>query len=165
MTRWCPTSRALTGEQVEHEWFRYAATLTDGPLTLLHGDAHIGNTYVLPGDRVGFLDWQVLRRGSHVLDLGYFLQGALTIEDRRAAESDLVDEYLAALDLPADERPSRDDVWRRYRASVAHGLAIWLATAAGDWQRPEISLALAQRYATAYVDLDTPGALDELEPT
>ena len=59
-----PRSGGLTGEQIEHEWFRYAATLSDGPLTLLHGDVDIPNTYVLPGDRVGFLDWQVLRRGE-----------------------------------------------------------------------------------------------------
>jgi aminoglycoside phosphotransferase (APT) family kinase protein len=55
------------------------------PQTLLHGDPHIGSTYVLPDDDVGFLDWQMARRGNWSLDLGYFLQGALTIEDRRAA--------------------------------------------------------------------------------
>ena len=42
------------------------ASLTKGPVTLLHGDAHIGNTYVLPDDDVGFLDWQVVRRGQLV---------------------------------------------------------------------------------------------------
>jgi hypothetical protein len=50
------------------------------------------------------------------------------------------------------------------RSSVAHGLATWLATAADDggWQRPEISMALAQRYAAAFVELDTASALEEL---
>jgi len=158
-----PEVGGLAGEQIEHQWFRYAATLTDGPLTLLHGDAHIGNTYVLPGDRVGFLDWQVLRRGNHVLDLGYFLQGALTVDDRRTSEAELIDEYVTALDLPAGEAPTRDDVWLRYRASATHGLALWMATASGDWQRPEVSLALVQRYASAFVDLDTSAALDDLE--
>src|SRR5277367_5999209 len=33
-----------------------------------------------------------------------------------------------------------------YRASVAHGLAIWIATLSGGaWQRPEICLAFAPR--------------------
>jgi aminoglycoside phosphotransferase (APT) family kinase protein len=41
---------------------------------------------VLPDDDVGFLDWQMARRGNWSLDLGYFLQGALTIEDRRRGE-------------------------------------------------------------------------------
>ncbi|MCV7283445.1 phosphotransferase [Mycolicibacterium flavescens] len=145
-------------------WARYIGTLTTSPQTLLHGDPHIGNTYVLPDDDVGFLDWQMARRGNWSLDLGYFLQGALTIEDRRTAERELLDEYRGALALPAGELPSTDEVWLRYRASVAHGLAIWMATLSGGdaWQGAEISLALAQRYAAAYVDLDTPAALDAL---
>jgi aminoglycoside phosphotransferase (APT) family kinase protein len=145
-------------------WARYIGTLTEAPQTLLHGDPHIGNTYVLPDDTVGFLDWQMVRRGNCALDLGYFLQGALTIEDRRRSERDLVEEYRGALSLPADDMPSTDEVWLRYRASVAHGLAIWIATLSGGdaWQGAEICLALAQRYAAAFVDLDTRGALDAI---
>ena len=156
--------RKLTGRVIEGDlWTRFVSTLSEGPLTLLHGDAHIGNTYVLPDDEIGFLDWQVLRRGNYSIDLGYFLQGALPIELRRAEEEAIVAEYQRALDLPDDERPMLDEVWLRYRASVAHGLALWLATAASDtWQRPEVSMALAQRYSAAFVDLDTAGAIDEL---
>ncbi|KUH93502.1 phosphotransferase [Mycobacterium sp. IS-1556] len=142
-------------------WARYIGTLTTAPQTLLHGDPHIGNTYVLPGDEVGFLDWQMARRGNWSLDLGYFLQGALTIEDRRRCERDLLDEYRAALTLPAAELPSAEEVWLRYRASVAHGLAIWMATLSGGdaWQDAAVCLALAQRYSAAFLDLDTRAAL------
>ena len=145
-------------------WARYIGTLTRSsatPQTLLHGDPHIGNTYVLPGDDVGFLDWQMARRGNWSLDLGYFLQGALTIDDRRRAERDLLEEYRGALGLPSDELPSTDEVWLRYRASVAHGLAIWMATLSGGdaWQGADICLALAQRYSAAFIDLDTRAAL------
>jgi Phosphotransferase enzyme family len=144
-------------------WKPYIRTLTTSPQTLLHGDPHIGNTYVLPDDEVGFLDWQVARRGNWSLDLGYFLQGALTLEDRRRSERALLDEYKESLGLPADELPSADEIWLRYRASVAHGLTLWLVTAsAGDWQRSDISVALAQRYSHAYADLDTASALAEI---
>ncbi len=162
---------ALTGEQLFIDiWARYIGTLTgfSASQTLLHGDPHIGNTYVLPddvpGEKVGFLDWQMVRRGNWSLDLGYFLQGALTIEDRRSGERDLLDVYRAALTLPASEMPSHDDVLLRYRASVAHGLAIWMATLSGGdaWQSPEICVALAQRYAAAFSDLDTPAAIDAI---
>jgi len=159
---------ALSGTELFIDiWARYIGTLTGSPKappTLLHGDPHIGNTYVLPDDDVGFLDWQMARRGNWSLDLGYFLQGALTIEDRRRGERDLLAEYRGALDLPADEMPTVDEVWLRYRASVAHGLAIWMATASGGdaWQSAEISLALAQRYAVAFVDLETRSALDAI---
>ena len=106
---------AMTGTELFVDvWARYIGTLTEAPQTLLHGDPHIGNTYVLPDDTVGFLDWQMARRGNFSLDLGYFLQGALTIEDRRKGERDLVEEYRNALTLPADEMPSADEVWLRY---------------------------------------------------
>ena len=156
---------ALDGEELFVDiWARYIGTLTTSTQTLLHGDPHIGNTYVLPDDRVGFLDWQMVRRGNWSLDLGYFLQGALTIEERRRSERELLDEYRAALSLPAADMPSPEEVLLRYRASVAHGLAIWMATLSGGdaWQSAEICLALAQRYAAAYMDLDTPAAIDAI---
>jgi len=158
--------RALDGERlVDDLWTRFVGSLTAGPSTLVHGDAHIGNTYLLPDGEVGFLDWQVLRRSGPSVDLGYFLQGAVTVSDRRTAERDLLDEYLSALDLPAGERPDRDALWLAYRASTVHGLALWLATFSyGAWQRPEVSLALVQRYAAAYVDLDAAAAVDALAP-
>ena len=105
-----------------------SSTLTRSPQTLLHGDPHIGNTYLLPSGEVGFLDWQVARRGNWSLDLGYFLQGALTVEDRRRSERELLAEYRDSLRLPPDELPSADEIWLRYRASVAHGLTLWLVT-------------------------------------
>lgn len=156
---------ALTiDELVEGIWKPFIRTLTTTAPTLLHGDAHVGNTYLLPTGEVGFLDWQVARRGNFSGDLGYFLQGALVTEDRRAHERELLAEYRDALELPADELPSADEIWLRYRASVAHGLTTWLATAsAGElWQRPDIALALAQRYSAAYDDLETADALSEL---
>ncbi|MGU3503155.1 phosphotransferase family protein [Mycobacterium sp. C31M] len=158
---------ALTiDELVEGIWKPFIRTLTAPGVTqtLLHGDPHIGNTYLTPVGDLGFLDWQVARRGNFSVDLGYFLQGALVTADRRAAERDLLAEYRAALGLPADELPSAEEIWLRYRASVAHGLTTWLATAsAGElWQRPDIALALAQRYSAAYEDLETAEALAQL---
>jgi aminoglycoside phosphotransferase (APT) family kinase protein len=157
---------ALTiGELVNDIWKPYIRSLTRSAQTLLHGDPHIGNTYVLPDGEVGFLDWQVLRRGNWSLDLGYFLQGALTTDDRRESERALLQEYRDALGLPSAETPSAEEIWLRYRASVAHGLTTWLCTAsAGElWQRPDIALALAQRYSYAYADLDTAAALRAID--
>lgn len=147
---------------VDSVWKPYIRTLTTSPQTLLHGDPHIGNTYVTPDDEVGFLDWQMARRGNWSLDLGYFLQGALTVDDRREHERALLDEYRAALGLPSTELPSRDEVWLRYRASVAHGLTLWLCTASaggGLWQRAEVAVALALWYAVAFGDLDSAAAI------
>ncbi len=147
---------AMSGDQVVDLWARNVSTLAQGPQTLLHGDAHIGNTYVLPGDKTGFLDWQVVRRGNWVHDVGYFLIGSLTIQDRRAHERSLLEQYRDALTVPKADLPSTEEVWRRYRQSPAYGLAIWLSTLGTDgWQPHEISRALAERYAAALDDLET----------
>ena len=158
-----PEVRRMTGKEIMRDiWAPFIGTLAHGGQTLLHGDPHIGNTYVLPDNGVGFLDWQVLRTGNPSVDLGYFLQGACTVDDRRAAERGLVNEYCAALELPAGEQPSAEEMWLRYRASTAHGLTMWLVTAASDWQRLEVSLTLAHRYAAAYTDLDGAAAINDL---
>lgn len=157
-----PGVAAYDADGIVDLWARYVATLGRAPVTLLHGDAHIGNTYVLPGDRVGFLDWQVAHRGGWDQDVAYFLVGALTVDDRRRHEADLIEEYRRA--LPADVRPSTDAAWLRYRAGAAYGLAIWLSTLGTDgWQRSEVSLALAGRYAAAFDDLSSVAALDAIE--
>ena len=143
-------------------WIESITSLTTGPQTLLHGDPHIGNTYLLPDGEVGFLDWQVVRSGCWAHDVGYFLQSSLTPVDRRAAEVDLVEEYRSHLDVRVDALPTADDAWLRYRASAAHGLAIWLMTLPSDVHAHERSLALVQRYAAAFVELDTPSAAEEL---
>ena len=152
--------RKYDADDVVRLWTSYVATLADGPLTLLHGDAHIGNTYVLPDGTVGFLDWQVVRRGEWSQDVGYFLVGSLTEDDRRGNERALIDEYCGLLSVPKGERPSREQAWERYRATPAYGLGIWLSTLGADgYQSRQVSTALVQRFAAAFVELDTERAL------
>lgn len=153
---------ARDGNAIVDLWARFVATLSREPVTLLHGDAHIGNTYVLPDGGVGFLDWQVAHRGGWEQDVAYFLVGALTTEDRRRHEADLVAEYRQA--LPEAVRPSAGEAWLRYRACAAYGLAIWLSTLGTDgWQSRDVCLALAERYAAAFDELEAVAALERLE--
>lgn len=148
-----------SADEIVDVWVRYVALLGRDP-TLLHADAHIGNTYLLPDDDVGFLDWQVVRRGHWSQDVGYFLQGALVETDRRAAERELVASYSEELGRGS----GRADAWRWYRASPAYGLAIWLSTLGTDGYQPhDISLELVARYAAAFVELETLDALTALE--
>lgn len=70
-----PAVQALSIDHlVEGIWKPFIRTLTGPgvPTTLLHGDPHIGNTYLTQDSDVGFLDWQVARRGNFSVDLGYF---------------------------------------------------------------------------------------------
>ena len=82
---------------------------------------------------------------------------------RRASEAGLIEEYLKTLDVPDAVRPSSNEAWLRYRATPAYGLPIWLSTLGTDgWQRREVCDALVQRYAAAFVELESLRALDEL---
>src|SRR6202022_561084 len=44
-----------------------------GPATLLHGDAHLGNSYLLPHGRGGLLDWPLMGRGCWAHDVNYLI--------------------------------------------------------------------------------------------
>jgi hypothetical protein len=124
-------------------WARIAAA---GPPTLLHGDPHPGNTYTV-GNTVGFYDWQLVRSGSWVHDVGYFLISSLAVADRRAHERALLAGYLDAL----GRRPA--DAWRLYRATPVFGLGSWLQTwAAGTFQPRDVCLATIERFAAALHD-------------
>jgi hypothetical protein len=128
-----------------------------GPQTLLHGDTHIGNTYTMPDGAVGFLDWQLVRRGNWAHDVGYFITSALTEVDRRGHERELLAYYLDALGIPM----APDDAWRTYRCTPAYGLTAWLETyASADYQSDDVSLTLLQRFGTAFNDHDTARLLD-----
>jgi aminoglycoside phosphotransferase (APT) family kinase protein len=131
-----------------------------GTMTLLHGDAHVGNTYLLPGNAVGFYDWQHPRIGSWEHDVGYFLVSALAIEDRRSHERELIDRYLAGLAKTGVQVPSHAEAWLRYRRTPAYGLGVWLTTlGVKNYQRHENSLACIERFAAASMDLDTEQAI------
>ena len=155
--------RARGGEQLLADAVEAMAGFVAGPPTLLHADPHIGNTYVLPGDEVGFLDWQVCHRGNWAHDVAYFLVSALTVDDRRSAEHRLLRGYLEASAVAGGEPPELAEAETRYAAAHAYGLAVWLATLNnGRAQSAAVCRALVERYAAAYLDADTPAALRRL---
>ncbi|MBO0708073.1 MAG: phosphotransferase [Candidatus Dormibacteraeota bacterium] len=140
--------------------FRAGARLAlSGPQTVLHGDPHPGNTYLLPGPVTGFYDWQLVRTGHWSHDLGYFLVSSLAIPERRSHERDLIRLYLERLADKGATAPTFEAAWSRYRATPAFGLGTWLHTYAfGGLQPREACLATLERFAAAYQDLETAAA-------
>jgi Ser/Thr protein kinase RdoA (MazF antagonist) len=152
--------RALNGDKIVGFWSNYVSGLAFGPKTLLHGDAHVGNTYVLPDGEIGFPDWQVVRRGNWSQDAGYFLVSALSEQDRRGHERELLEVCRSHLQVPKDELPTAEQARMQCRATPAYGMAVWLSTLGTDgWQSREISKVLTERFAAAFVELDTVSAL------
>jgi thiamine kinase-like enzyme len=123
-----------------------------GPHCLIHGDAHLGNTYVRPDGTRLFIDWQLARRGRPWRDITYFLIGSLRIEDRRAADRELLQFYCDQLARRRVAVPSFDHVWNEYRLWPIWGMVSWMANT-DAWG--QITMPALERFYTAAADLET----------
>jgi hypothetical protein len=126
------------------------------PQTLLHGDAHLGNTYLLPGGAAGLLDWQLCVRGYCMHDVNYLIVTSLPIAQRREHERLLLNRYRERLiALGVLNAPSIDEMWNEYRRAVVWGVYIgWLTTPVANYGW-EINVVNHLRLTTAYEDLGT----------
>jgi hypothetical protein len=87
----------------------------EGPLCIVHGDPHIGNMYFTDDRRAGLLDFQLFCEGRWAWDFGYSMTGAMTIEDRRTHERDLLAHYLSECAQPRSMRRP----WTRHGSTTA----------------------------------------------
>lgn len=156
-----PLRRSLA-EMWELLW-RVQRRHSTAPTTLLHGDTHLGNTYVLPGGRGGLLDWQLMMRGSWAHDVVYLLVTALEPEVRRAHQHELLGEYLEQLGAAGvPDVPSPGAAFDQCRAAALWGLVIgWLICPPQNYGQP-ITEANIARAVAAVQDLDTFAAIEEL---
>ncbi|MFA7553878.1 MAG: phosphotransferase [Spongiibacteraceae bacterium] len=138
---------------------RHQSTL---PQTLLHGDTHIGNVYLL-AEGPGLLDWQLMVRGYCIHDVNYFITTALPIDQRRLYERDLLQHYLSKLaHYGVKNPPSFDEAWKEYRRTLIWGVYIgWLTTNVANYGW-EINTLNLLRLTTAYDDLGTDALVKEL---
>jgi hypothetical protein len=99
-------------------WERLLAAWYDGPLTLAHGDSHLGNLFEVAspaGPRMGLLDFQAVHWSKGMRDVQYFLINSLAPDVLARHESRLIDHYVAELSrrgIALDPELARD----QYRA-------------------------------------------------
>jgi hypothetical protein len=120
---------------------------------LVHGDSHVGNTFLSASGRPGFIDWQGMRPDSALHDVAYFLTSALSIEDRRTHEKKLLQSYLDALAEAGGPRFVVEDVWDEFRRQQLHGI-LWTAPSPQEQSDPTIEIYSA-RYVAAIMDHKT----------
>lgn len=135
-----------------------------GPLTLLHGDSHLGNTFAWADGRAGLLDWQVIWQGPGLREISYCLTGGLEPELRRAHERELISRYLEGLRAGGvADAPSFDAAFNQYRLFAAE---TWDAAAMTiNWpglQAQENSDAAFRRACAAVDDLETATLMNRL---
>ncbi len=131
-----------------------------GPLTVIHGDSHIGNMY-FDGDEVGLFDWQVAQCGQGMRDVSYFLVNSVPTELRVADQREFIGYYLDEMRANGAEPPDMEEAWEQHRA---HALYTWIGTtvtAAGSTlQATEIARAGVARACRAVLDLESLDLLD-----
>lgn len=121
-----------------------------GPRCLVHGDAHLGNSYGLADGGRLFLDWQIVRKGHPWRDYSYFAVGSIRIEDRRAAERDLLKHYLASLARHGVEI-GFETAWEEYRRWIVWGLVSWQS----NINPKEATMPSLERFCVAAAELQT----------
>ena len=142
-----PFSDRARLEAAERALFRLQAQSTHA---LSHGDAHIGNTYLDPSGQPSFYDWQTFCLAPPLDDASYFIAGAMTTDDRREHEQDLLRHYLSALASHGVPAPAWNEAWLTYRSYLVHGF-FW-AVLPTAWQPVECSVPMAERYIAAMQD-------------
>lgn len=126
--------------------------------TLLHGDSHVGQTYITSDGRMGLADWQTCQRGGWAYDFAYFVASACEPQDRRAWEHDLLHTYLRCLTAAGGMAPSFDDAWLSYRQLLFYPMAAWTLTIGRAIYQPRMQpddtcRSIIHRLSTAIADL------------
>lgn len=130
------------------------------PEFLSHGDVHLKNWYVAGSGEMGLSDWQCATRGHWARDVAYAMSTALTVENRRAWERDLIKYYLEELRAAGGPVVSFDDGWNAYRQQLITALTWWTVTLTPppglpDMQPKDITLEFIHRISTAMDDVDS----------
>ncbi|MGH9014857.1 MAG: phosphotransferase family protein [Acidimicrobiia bacterium] len=141
---------------------RIAELYEAGPLTLAHGDPHLGNLFVDRG-RPGFYDWGMVMRRAGMWDVAYVICNGLPPEIRRAHEREWIDRYRAGL---ASEGVQLDAgvAWQQYRLFAVYAWSSATSTAGvGSRWQPEAYGRQGMEAATAAIDdLDSIELLEAL---
>jgi aminoglycoside phosphotransferase (APT) family kinase protein len=87
---------------------------SEGPLTLVHGDSHLGNHF-LHGEEAGMLDWQAAQWGKGIRDVQYFLTDSLPADVLAAHEEELVRYYIDAV-AANGVKLDFEETWYQYRS-------------------------------------------------
>jgi hypothetical protein len=124
--------------------------------TVIHGDTHVGNTFLDGTGRPGLVDWQLVQYGHWSLDVAYHIGSALDPDVRANAERDLLQHYLDRLGAEGVRPPGFDAAWDDYRRGVVYGFFLWGITL---FVAQDIIGVLLHRLGTAVSELESYGSL------
>lgn len=154
----------------DFEWmWRNAEIISDHrlsePSTLFHGDVHAENLLFSEDGTTNpvLIDWQLAGRGLAANDVSFFLVKSLTVDQRRANEDQLLQEYFELLPERAQTEYGFDHFKLDYHVCVTRSMlsAVMLVgpryADRSDWL--DLSDILATRVIAAVEDLNPVDAL------
>lgn len=134
------------------------------PTVVQHGDFRSDNIMFsrdAGSRRIAVIDFQTVRLGPPGVDPAYYLGSALTTEDRRSTEHDLIAEYHEEL-LSGDVSGfGFDACWDSYREGAMYGVLLFVGMAgqvASTERGDRLIVDQISRYAAMALDLDAPAA-------
>jgi hypothetical protein len=136
-----------------------AARHSQLPETLIHSDVHFKNWYIMRDQQMGLSDWQLATIGHWSRDYVFATTTALTVENRRAWDKELLRYYLDRMAEYGVPQVSLDEAQLNIRQQLFSALAFWTITLrpADDMpaMQPEhTTYEFIRRMATAIDDLD-----------
>lgn len=142
-------------ERLRDYWFA-------GPLSLCHGDSHLGNFFVA-GDEMGMLDFQAVHWGNGIRDVQYFLIDSLPAHILAEHEQDLIHYYVerrsvhgTAIDFELS--------WQQYRSFTFHTwmtIVVSIGLAAMNEDQDALMAEILSRSVAAIERVDFPQWLDD----
>jgi hypothetical protein len=162
-----PRGAAVSNRFHDVAWAKQALSAMDvlsaqTPNCVIHGDTHLGNTFMEPDGTPGFYDI-VPRRAPPMAEVCYHITLSLDIVDRQAGERDLVQHYLEELKRHGvTDAPHFDEAMRQHAAFLIEGYALVLTNDPFFQPEPPIT-AYAARFSEAMLDNDTAGVLARVE--
>ena len=124
-----------------------------GPMTLCHGDSHLGNCFEYEEGgrtRVGMIDFQAVQWSKGMRDVQYFLINSMEPEVLAENEETLIHGYCEALASHGIDLPF-EDAFEQYRAFSYQTLMVGVVPLglAGLTERNETVLAVTRRSTAA----------------
>lgn len=103
----------------------------EGRQTLLHGDTHIANVYMMP-QGPGFADWQLIKAANWAIDVAYHINCVLRVEEAEKHERELLAFYLDALGRHGGTPVPAGVAWEEYCRATPYGYYLWAITTRVD---------------------------------
>ena len=116
-----PASMLELGERFHAALPKLLDLLAAPPVTISHGDYRLDNLFFATpegGDPLAVVDWQIISLGKGMFDVAYFMAGAVTPDDRRGIEMDLLHMYHDILGERGVKNYDFDQLMLDYRTAT-----------------------------------------------